>query len=136
MLDLTKLKTGRTGRAKTVVREEHLANRVGSGRVDVYSSPMMFALIESACLDCVEDLLPAGTMSLGMHLDVSHIAPTPLGLAVEAVAELIAIDGRALAFKVDVRDSQELIGRGTHKRIVVDAKRFNAKLSAKEKPRA
>lgn len=133
MLDLSKLAIGLKGRAETVVSSEHLATHIGSGRAEVFASPMMIALIEAASVDCVENLLPAGWQSLGTQLSVAHIAPTPLGLKVEATAELTAIDGRSLTFKVEARDEKDVIGRGTHTRVVVDTPRFLAKVAAKTK---
>ena len=76
-------------------------------------------------------LLTDGQESLGVKVEIEHIAPTPVGLEVTATAELIGIDGRTLHFKVEARDARELIGRGRHTRIVVDAARFRAKAQAK-----
>lgn len=91
----------------------------------------MVALMEAACVDCVERLLPAGYLSLGTHLDVTHSAPTPVGLTVIATAELINVDGRKLVFRLEARDDHELIGKGSHTRMIVDSTRFNARLAAK-----
>ena len=91
----------------------------------------MVALIEAAAVACVEEQLPQGQETLGIHLDIEHIAATPAGLSVTATAELIEISGRKLVFKVEARDARELIGRGRHTRIVVDSARFRAKVAAK-----
>ena len=91
----------------------------------------MVALIEAAAVACVEDQLAQGQETLGIHIDVEHIAATPAGLTVTATAELIEVSGRKLVFKVEARDARELIGRGRHTRIVVDAARFRAKAAAK-----
>ncbi len=122
---------GRTGTATLVVAEAHTAPKLGSGRAPVFGSPAMVALIEAAAVACVEDDLPAGQETLGIHLNVEHIAATPAGLSVTATAELIEVSGRKLVFKVEARDTRELIGRGLHTRIVVDTARFRAKVAAK-----
>jgi predicted thioesterase len=128
---VTDLKPGLTGSATLVVREEHTAPHVGSGRAPVLASPIMIALMEAAAVDCVESRLADGQESLGVRLEVEHTAPTPVGLSVTATATLTAVDGRRLDFDVEARDSRDLIGKGRHTRILVDADRFRAKVEAK-----
>jgi predicted thioesterase len=125
------LQPGQVGTASLVVTEAHLAPALGSGRAPVFATPAMVALIEAAAVACVEDQLAQGQETLGIHIDVEHIAATPAGLAVTATAELVEVSGRKLVFKVEARDGRELIGRGRHTRIVVDAARFRAKAAAK-----
>jgi fluoroacetyl-CoA thioesterase len=125
------LQPGRVGSVTLIVAEEHTAPRLGSGRAPVLGSPAMIALIEAAAVTCVEDQLADGQETLGIHLDVEHIAATPVGLSVTATAQLIEVSGRKLVFKVEARDARELIGRGRHTRIVVDSARFRAKVAAK-----
>jgi fluoroacetyl-CoA thioesterase len=99
MLDSTKLRPGLTGTSSLIVGAEHTAPRVGSGRVAVLATPVMINLFEAAALAAVEDLLPAGHQSLGIHLDVRHFAATPVGMRVAATAEVTAIDGRTVSFR-------------------------------------
>src|SRR6185503_20629561 len=101
MLDLTALHEGLTGRAAIMVGEEHTAPRVGSGRVHVLATPVMINLIEAAALAAIEHLLPAGYQSLGTLLNVRHIAATPVGMRVVASAEVIAVEGRTIRFRVE-----------------------------------
>ena len=103
-VDLSKLTAGLEGHAEIVVGEEHTAPRIGSGRVRVLATPVMINLMEAAALDAVENLIPAGHQSLGTHLDVRHIAATPVGMRVRATAKLLAVDGRTLEFRVDAHD--------------------------------
>jgi fluoroacetyl-CoA thioesterase len=131
MPDLSALTPGLTGQSSVLVTDEQTAIAIGSGAVPVFASPMMVALMEAACVHCVERLLPAGYLSLGTHLDVTHSAPTPVGLTVTATAELISADGRKLVFSVAAHDGHESIGKGLHTRMIVDAPRFNARLAAK-----
>ena len=125
------LQPGRLGSATLIVAEEHSAPRLGSGGAPVFGSPAMVALIEAAAVACVEDQLADGQETLGIHLDVEHIAATPVGLSVTATAQLIEVTGRKLIFNVEARDARELIGRGRHTRIVVDSARFRAKVADK-----
>src|SRR5215469_13114393 len=119
MVDFSHLPIGREGRAEIVVAEAHTAPRVGSGRVHVLATPVMINLMEAAALDCVEALLPDGHQSLGIRLDVTHNAATPVGMRVIATARLVGVDGRRMKFEVAARDEKEPIGGGTHERVIV-----------------
>lgn len=130
-MDLSKLAVGATGTATLVVGPEHTAPRVGSGRVAVLATPVMINLIEAAALAAAEDLLPPGHQSLGIHLDVRHFAATPVGMEVTATAEVTAIAGRTVTFRVEARDEKETIGDGTHQRVVVNVERFAARVQRK-----
>ena len=125
------LKPGLVGQATLVVAAEHTAPRVGSGRVHVLATPVMINLIEAAALDAVENLLPAGCQSLGTLLNVRHIAATPVGMRVVATAEVIAVEGRTIQFRVEARDERELIGDGTHERVVVNVAKFDERVQRK-----
>src|ERR1700727_2885577 len=108
---------GLAGTAEIVVGPEHTAPFVGSGRIAVLATPVMINVIEAAALAAVEHLLPAGHQSLGIHLDVSHVAATPVGLRVTATAEVVRVEGRTVTFRVEARDTIETIGGGTHQRV-------------------
>jgi predicted thioesterase len=131
MLDLSRLHPGLEGHAELVVADEHTAPRIGSGRVRVLATPVMINLMEAAALAAAEDLIPAGHQSLGIRLDVRHIAATPVGMRVRATARLTAVEGRTLTFAVEAHDDKDLIGDGTHQRIVVNVERFDQRAQAK-----
>ena len=95
------------------------------------ATPVMVNLMEAAALAAAERFLTPGHQSLGTHLDVRHIAATPVGMRVQARAELIAIEGRNLRFRVEARDERELIGDGTHVRVIVNVARFDQRVQAK-----
>ena len=101
---LSRITPGLTGTAEIVVGPEHTAPFVGSGRIAVLATPVMINVIEAAALNAVEHLLPPGHQSLGIHLDVSHVAATPVGLRVTATAEVIGVEGRTIKFRVEARD--------------------------------
>src|ERR1041385_7419128 len=130
-----KVVTGLRGSATLVVKEEHTAPSIGSGKVRVLATPVMINLIEAAALAAVEHLLPAGYQSLGTHLDVRHIAATPVGMRVRATAKLLSVDGRTLEFRVEAHDERDLIGDGAHTRLVVNVARFDQRVQAKLAPR-
>jgi fluoroacetyl-CoA thioesterase len=131
MVDLSQLNPGRTGSAELVVGVEHSAPSIGSGLVPVLGTPVMINLIEAAALEAVEHLLPGGHQSLGTHLDVSHVAATPVGLQVTATAEVVRVEGRTITFRVEAHDTIETIGGGTHQRVVVSVSRFDERVQRK-----
>ena len=122
---------GATGRKEITVGDEHTAPFVGSGRVRVLATPVMINLFEAAALAAIEHLLPEGHQSLGTHLDVSHLAATPVGMTVTATAEVIAVDGRTVTFQVSARDERDLIGEGIHHRVVVNVAKFDVRVQEK-----
>jgi predicted thioesterase len=127
------LPAGLTGTAEMVVGEQHTAPRVGSGRIRVLATPVMINLIEAAALAAVEQSLPEHHQSLGTHLDITHVAATPVGMKVRATAEVVRIEGRTIYFKVRADDEKELIGEGTHERVVVNVERFDKRVQEKAK---
>jgi len=131
MVDLSRVTPGLTGTAEIIVTTEHTAPFVGSGRIAVLATPVMINVIEAAALAAVEHLLPAGHQSLGTHLDVSHVAATPVGLRVTASAAVLRVEGRTITFRVDARDEVEAIGGGSHQRVVVSVARFDERVQRK-----
>ena len=131
-MDLTQLHVGLKGTAGLLIGAEHTAPRIGSGHVFVLATPVLINLIEAAALAAFEQLLPVGCQSLGIHLDVRHFAATPVGMRVEATAEIIAIEGRTVTFRVEARDETELIGDGMHQRVVVNVARFDERVRKKQ----
>ena len=116
-----------------IVDTPQLASAFGSGswKVDVYATPAMIALMEQAAVNAVDHLLAPGQSSVGTRVDIQHLAATPPGLEVRAWAELTAVDGRRLTFKVEAYDTAEKIGSGTHERMVVDVQRLLDRARAK-----
>jgi predicted thioesterase len=130
-MDLSRIRPALRGESELVVAAEHTAPRIGSGRVHVLATPVMINLIEAAALGAVEHLLPAGYQSLGTHLDVRHIAATPVGMRVSASAVVQSVAGRTISFRVEARDERELIGDGVHERVVVNVAKFDARVQDK-----
>ena len=125
------LSIGLKGSAELTVGEEHTAPRIGSGHVHVLATPVMINLFEAAALAAVEHLLPTGHQSLGTHLNITHVAATPVGMRVVAEAEVVNIDGRLITFRVAARDDRDLIGEGSHQRVVVNLDRFDKRVREK-----
>ena len=132
-LDISSIKPGLKGTTEILVGTRDTAPHVGSGKVKVLATPVMVNLMEEAALNAVEGLLPAGHQTVGTRLDITHTAATPVGMRVTATAEVTKVDGRKLTFHVSARDEREVIGEGTHERIIINVARFDQR--AQEKTR-
>ncbi len=125
------LETGIRGHAETVVDRSNIASSVGSGLLDVFSTPGMIALMEKTCMESVAPCLEEGQGTVGIRIEADHLAAVPLGETVRAESELTAVDGRVLTFSVTVWSDKEKIGEAIHKRCIISSERFLEKLSAK-----
>jgi predicted thioesterase len=123
------LTIGMRGEATTTVVHENTAAAVGAGGVEVFGTPMMIALMENAAWRAVADELDEGHVTVGTHVNVSHVAATPLGQKARATAELIEIDGRRLVFRVEAYDERQKIGEGQHERFIVNLQRFLSRVT-------
>ncbi len=127
------IETGMKGRAEAVVTQENTAQAVGSGLVPVFATPYMIALMENAAVNAVQAQLAPDEGTVGIRLDVTHDAATPIGMKVWAEAEVTAVEGRKLTFTVTAYDEAEKIGGGTHQRFIIKPEKFLAKTQAKVK---
>ena len=118
------LKIGMTAQVEKVVGEDDTAVKFGSGGVRVFATPMMIALMENAALNAVDSQLGEGFATVGLSLNVKHMAATPVGMIVSAKAELLSIEGKKLTFKIEAYDEQEKIGEGTHERYIIELSKF------------
>jgi fluoroacetyl-CoA thioesterase len=122
---------GLVGQLEMVVREESTAQHLGSGNVAVLATPEMIRLMEKAAVAAVDHLLPEGYRTVGVGVDIRHLAATPVGMRVRAQAELTAVEDRKLTFRVEADDEVERIGEGEHKRVVIDVERFKERVETK-----
>lgn len=125
------MEKGIRGEASQKADRGTTAAAVGSGRLDVYATPMMIALIERAAHTSVEPHLEKGMGTVGTSLDIKHLSATPIGMTVTAETELIEVDGRRLVFRAEVRDEAGKIGEGTHERFIVQCEKFMSKANGK-----
>ena len=100
----------------------------------VFATANMIALIEWTCVAALAPYLAPGQRTVGTRVDISHLAATPIGMAVTAEVELLEIDGSRLRFKANCRDERETIGGGFHERMIIDDARFTARLARKQPP--
>ena len=114
--------------SQVVVSQNNTAKALGSGDMEVFATPAMVALMENAAMKAVAEHLDEGASSVGVEISTSHIKASALGATITASAELVAIDGRKLSFKVKAWDEAGTIGEGNHTRFVVDRERFLSKI--------
>lgn len=115
---------GMKGEAVTLAEREDTAKEVGSGDLLVYATPCMVALMEGAACEAIADCLKETETTVGTMLSIEHIAATPVGLEVRAEAEVIAVEGKVITFQVAAYDEVSQIGKGTHKRVIVNSQKF------------
>lgn len=120
-----------SGEAERLVTEEWTAVRMGSGTVPVLATPALVAVMEEAAVRALEGHLPPGQTSVGVRIDVRHLAATPLGMRVRARATLVAVEGRRLTFRIEAWDDREKVGEADHERVLVDVERFMERVNAK-----
>ncbi len=125
------LETGITGIQSVKVSESNSAKTMGSGTLDVFATPAMIALIEETAWKSVQPFLEEGEGTVGTKLEVSHDAPTPLGMTITAETRLVEIDGRRLVFEVEASDGIDIIGKGRHERFIIRNERFQEKANCK-----
>lgn len=122
------LEVGLKYTSSVVVEKGNCASAVGSGGLDVFATPSMVALMENAAMNAVAPYLPEGSTTVGSEINVAHNRPSGVGAVVTATAELVAVEGCKLQFKVVAEDGGGAIGEGTHVRYIVDAERFLSKV--------
>lgn len=125
------LKPGLMMEKREQVTANNTANKFASGTIEVYATPALIGLMEFASYSCVQSYLNEGYTTVGIRLDVKHLAATPIGLVVTAKSELIQVDGKRLVFKVEAFDNREKVGEGIHERFIVNAARFLDKAAEK-----
>lgn len=126
------IEKGILGHREQMVTPDLTADRIGSGLVQVFATPMLVALMEQTCNESVTPLLEAGQGTVGTHIDISHSAATPVGMKVWCDSELVEVDRRRLVFTVKAFDECGPIGEGRHERFIIDSAKFQAKIDAKK----
>lgn len=115
---------GMKGEAMTLVEREDTAKEVGSGDLLVYATPCMVALMEGAACEAIADALSETQTTVGTALNIEHISATPVGLEVRAEATVTAVEGKVITFEVHAFDEAGEIGKGTHKRVIINSQKF------------
>ena len=122
---------GMKGEVGSCVEREDTAKEVGSGSLLVYATPCMVALMEGAACEAIAAAIPEEKTTVGIELNISHLAATPVGMDVRAEAEVTAVEKNIITFTVTAYDEAGKIGEGTHKRAVITSQKFLEKTYAK-----
>jgi fluoroacetyl-CoA thioesterase len=125
------LEPGATNTIAIVVDESMTADRFGNTGVHVLATPMLVSYFELAAHQLAMRALGPGQGTVGSHIDIRHLAATPIGMRVTFRATLAERDGRRLVFRVEADDEHERVGEGTHVRFVVDMNRFMGRIAGK-----
>ncbi len=126
------LKPGATATERILVENDRSIAFMGEA-ARVYSTPAMVSDVEYACLRLIQKHLGEQQSSVGMHVSIDHLAPTPLGCEVEVNVTVSAVDGRKVTLDARVRDGVELVGSGVHVRYVIDVARQVRRIEEKKK---
>ena len=124
-------KIGTVGETTFVVEPKHCIEFATDGMPAVLSTPNLIGILERTARQAIAPFLAADERSVGVELDLRHLAPTPLGAKVTATARVIGAAGRFVDFQIEARDEQELIVRGIHKCAVVHVASFTKRVQSK-----
>jgi fluoroacetyl-CoA thioesterase len=123
---------GATGSFTLVVMPEHLASRFKDVTLPpVLATPVMIMIMENAALNAIKPYLDAGESALGTHVDVRHLAATPVGQRVTGEARVTDVDGRRIEFSIRATAGDEEIGTGTHERVVIQVSKLSERMKAR-----
>jgi fluoroacetyl-CoA thioesterase len=128
MNPLEKVTAGMTAEKLVTVTPEMTVGHVVPGMPEVYGTPMMILHMEMAAGSAVQPFLPAGHVSVGMMVNIRHLAATPVGRTVRAIARVVAVEGKSILFEVEAWDGDRKIGDGTHRRGLVNVAEFERRV--------
>lgn len=126
-----KIDVGRTYQSQSRVEEWMTAEKAGNKGVDVLSTPMLLQMVEEAAMHCLAPVLEPGDITLGTHVDLSHLSPTSVGLIVRTEVEILKVDGKRIEFAFSSFDEREKIAEGTHERYLTTLEAFKSRLDDK-----
>jgi predicted thioesterase len=124
---------GTRGEQKHLVTSENAISFLGVEGARVLATPRMIGLMEWTCRETVFPHLDAGYDTVGTHVNVAHLAATPIGMTVTFTAEIIGVTDRRVQFRVAAFDEKEKIGEGTHERAIINVAKFATRLAEKQK---
>jgi len=130
---MTKIEIGETFSASTVIDDGHSAEHYGSTGVDVVSTPALIGLLEMAGVTYLRSRIGPDEGTVGIQVNVEHLAAAPIGSTVEASVTVTSVDGKRVGFDVEARWNEVVLMRGSHQRAVVNMARFIAGLPARPK---
>jgi predicted thioesterase len=124
-------KIGTVGEMKFVVGQDHVIDFTTGGMPAVLSTPKLIGLIERTARESLYPFLDENERTVGVEIDIRHLAPTPPGQQVTITTRVIHVEAKLLDFQFEVRDEHEVIARGLHKRAVINVESFARRLAKK-----
>jgi predicted thioesterase len=128
---MDEIQVGLLAEADETVTRELSAAHIGSGNVGVYATPKMVLLIERTCHNLLAGYLSEGQVSVGIEINLKHIAPTPIGDVVRIRCEVTEVEGNRIELRAEIRDSKETVGIANHRRAIIDVDRFLERVDSK-----
>ena len=122
---------GMTHELRLKTGPEHSARKFYPELPDAFATPFLVGLMEGVSADLMAKHLQPGEQSVGIGIQLKHTAPTPLGMEVRVVTQLVEVDGKKLTFKLEAFDEKEKIGEAHHERFIINAEKFSKKLASK-----
>jgi fluoroacetyl-CoA thioesterase len=126
------LSVGMTNEMRLKTGPEHSARKFYPRLPDVFGTPFLGGLFEGVSADLMAAHLAAGEQSVGISMNLKHLAPTPLGMEVRATTEVTQVEGRKITFKLEAFDEKEKIGEAVHERFIINVEKFNQRVEAKK----
>jgi len=126
------IQPGMTREDSFPITQENSAIHIGSGSSRVLATPWMIAFMERVSHRLLTCCLPEGYSSVGTHLDVRHLAPTPVGATIRVRVEVLSVEENRVHFSLEAWDDLEKIGEGRHERVVIDEARFLRRVEKKK----
>lgn len=130
---MTNIPIGATREEKLLVTSEVAIDFLGMEGARVLSTPHMIGFMERTCRNAVLEFLDAGYDTVGTHVDVYHLAASPIGMSVTFKAEITGVQDRRVNFRVEAWDEKEKLGEGTHERAIINVAKFATRLAEKKK---
>jgi len=124
-------KVGEVGELAVPTDMKHAVEFHGDGMPAVVSTPNIIQFLERTARHLLAPHLDADERSVGLEIDIRHLAPTPVGQTIHCRAQVLSVDGSKIQFQIEARDAQEVIVRGLHKRAIIRTESFTKRVKAK-----
>lgn len=111
-----------------VVKESDSAFNLGSGDLLVLSTPILIAFFENTAKDLINKYLDEESSTVGININVDHLAPSKIGTTIKVISRISDINKRIISFELEAFDNDTLIGKGTHKRCIINKEKFLSKI--------
>jgi len=122
---------GAVGTQSILTGAKHAVEFAGNGMPAILSTPNLIGFLERTARETIAPCLDADERSVGIEIEIRHLAPTPIGQTVQCSARVITVEDRKVTFQIEARDQHELIARGLHKRAIIRIDSFSRRVQEK-----